>query len=304
MQLVNTEAPDSTEPSDDGLAAFVSARPRLIGIAYRMLSSMAEAEDIVQDVWLRWQSTDRSTVRDSTGFLVTVAMRLAINRVKSVKVHREAYIGTWLPEPVDTSADPAFGAERAEALQLAVLMLLERLSPTERAAYVLREAFNYEYARIAEIIRVSEVNCRQLLTRARKHVAEGRGASVGAAEQRRLLEAFVQAAQKGDVAALEELFSADVVSYSDGGGVVRAARHPIEGRARVAAALASFASFYWTGVALAWGEANGQPSLFVLRGGTVVGVLAIAASTQGIERLLWVMRPSKLGAVVRPPAQL
>jgi RNA polymerase sigma-70 factor (TIGR02957 family) len=304
MQLADTEAPDSTETSDDGLAAFVSARPRLMGIAYRMLSSVAEAEDIVQDVWLRWQSTDRSTVHDSTGFLVTVAMRLAINRVKSVKVRREAYIGTWLPEPVDTSTDPAFGAERAEALELAVLMLLERLSPTERAAYVLREAFNYEYARIAEIIRVSEVNCRQLLTRARKHVAEGRGASVGPVEQRRLLEAFVHAAQKGDVAALEALFSADVISYSDGGGVVRAARRPVEGRARVATALASFASFYWTGVALGWGEANGQPSLVVSRGGTVVGVLAIGASNRGIERLLWLMRPSKLGAVVRPFAQL
>jgi len=304
MQRANTEAPDSTEPRDDGLAAFVSARPRLMGIAYRMLSSVAEAEDIVQDVWLHDVFGLGHAVLDSTGFLVTATTRLAINRVKSVKVHREAYVGTWLPEPVDTSADPALGAERGEALELAVLMLLERLSPTERAAYVLREAFNYEYARIAEIIRVSEVNCRQLLTRARKHVAEGRGASVGPAEQRRLLEAFVQAAQKGDVAALENLFSADVISYSDGGGVVRASRRPVEGRARVAAALAAFASFYWTGVVLAWGEANGQPSLFVSRGGIVVGILVIVASSRGIEQLLWVMRPSKLSAVVRPFAQL
>src|SRR3954469_16919641 len=200
MQLAKTEAPDPTEASDDGLAAFVSARPRLMGIAYRMLSSIAEAEDVVQDVWLRWQSTDRSAVRDSTGFLVTVAMRLAINRVKSVKVHREAYIGTWLPEPVDTSADPAFGAERGEALELAVLMLMERLSPTERAAYVLREAFDYPYPQIAEILRTSEPAARQLVSRARKHVSGGgRRSPAAAPAQRELLTTFIEAARSGDL---------------------------------------------------------------------------------------------------------
>jgi RNA polymerase sigma factor (sigma-70 family) len=216
--------PRPRDPTADGLVVFVKVRHRLFGIAYRMLGSAAEAEDVVQDAWLRWQTADRSVVRDAAAFLVTVTTRLAINRAKSASSRREAYVGPWLPEPVDTSADPALGAERGEALGFAVLLLLEKLSPTERAAYVLREAFNYEYSQIAEIIRASEVNCRQLVTRARKHVAEGRRAPVGPAQQRRLLEAFVGAAETGDLAALECLFASDVVSFSDGGGPVRAAR--------------------------------------------------------------------------------
>jgi DNA-directed RNA polymerase specialized sigma24 family protein len=143
-----------TGVADDGLSAFVSVRPRLFGIAYRMLGSAAEAEDIVQDVWVRWQTADRSVVRDIAAFLATTT--------------------PWLPEPVDTSADPTLGAERGEALQFAVLVLLEKLSPIERAAYVLREAFDYPYREIAGILRLEEANTRQLVTRAKQHVAQGR----------------------------------------------------------------------------------------------------------------------------------
>ena len=132
-----------TSTHDDGLSAFMSVRPRLFGIAYRMLGSAAEAEDIVQDVWVRWQTADRSLVRDAAAFLVTTATRLAINVMQSARSRRETYVGTWLPEPVDTSADPGLGAERGEALECGVLLLLEKLSPTERAAYILREAFDY-----------------------------------------------------------------------------------------------------------------------------------------------------------------
>ena len=132
-----------TSTCDDGLSAFLSVRPRLFGIAYRMLGSAAEAEDIVQDVWVRWQTADRSVVRDAAAFLVTTATRLAINVMQSARSRRETYVGPWLPEPVDTSADPGLGAERGEALELGVLVLLEKLSPTERAAYILREAFDY-----------------------------------------------------------------------------------------------------------------------------------------------------------------
>ncbi|HEV2732940.1 MAG TPA: sigma-70 family RNA polymerase sigma factor [Terriglobales bacterium] len=212
-----------TPPPDDGLLAFVPVRPRLFGIAYRMLGSAAEAEDVVQDVWMRWQSTNRNVVENPPAFLATTTTRLCINLAQSAHSRRESYIGTWLPEPVDTSADPGIGAERGEALKLAVLLLLEKLSPTERAAYVLREAFDYSYEQIASILQMEEANVRQLVSRARKHIEDGRRTSVSSNEQRRFLEAFITAAQKGDMAALEGLFTEDVVSYSDGGGLMRAA---------------------------------------------------------------------------------
>jgi RNA polymerase sigma factor (sigma-70 family) len=220
---------------DDALSAFVSVRPRLFGIAYRIVASGAEAENIVQDVWLRWQTTDRSMILDAPAFLATITTRLAINLAQSARSRHETYIGTWLPEPVDTSDDPYLGAERGEALECAVLLLLEKLSPTERAAYVLREAFDYSYQGIADVLKLTEANIRQLVSRARKHITDGRRATVTAAEQRRLLVAFIDAAQTGDTAALEELFAADIVFYSDGSGVGRAARS----RFRVVRALRS-----------------------------------------------------------------
>jgi RNA polymerase sigma factor (sigma-70 family) len=188
---------------DDALMAFVEARPRLFGIAYRMLGSVSEAEDIVQDVWLRWQAADRRAVLEPGAFLATITTRLAINLAQSARSRHESYVGTWLPEPVDTRDDPHLGAERSEALELAVLLLLEKLTPTERAAYVLREAFDYPYEKIAEIVQSTEENTRQLVSRARKHISNGRRASVSIDEQRRLLTAFVKAAQVGDPAGLE-----------------------------------------------------------------------------------------------------
>src|SRR5262250_1956831 len=191
--------PDAVE-YDGGLSAFFQARPRLFGIAYRMFGSVAEAEDIVQDVWLRWQTANRSVVENPAAFLATTTTRLCINAAQSAHSRRETYVGPWLPEPVDTSADPTLGADRGEALELAVLVLLERLAPPERAAYVLREALNSPYKEIAERLRVEEANARQLVTRARQHVADGRRARVSNADQRRLLDAFIAAAQTGDVA--------------------------------------------------------------------------------------------------------
>jgi RNA polymerase sigma factor (sigma-70 family) len=188
---------------DDGLSPFMSARPRLFGIAYRMLGSAAEAEDIVQDVWVRWQMTDRTLVRDAAAFLATTTTRLAINVMQSARSRRETYVGPWLPEPVDTSADPGLGAERGEGLEAGILLLLEKLSPTERAAYILREAFDYPYRDIANVLRLEEANVRQVVTRARQHVANGRRMPASSAEQRRLLDAFIAAAQNGDVAGLE-----------------------------------------------------------------------------------------------------
>jgi RNA polymerase sigma-70 factor (TIGR02957 family) len=282
---------------EDGLSAFAAVRPRLFGIAYRMLGSAAEAEDIVQDVWLRWQCANRSEVENPSAFLATTATRLCINVAQSAQSRRETYIGPWLPEPIDTSSDPGLGAERGEALKLAVLVLLEKLSPTERAAYILREAFDYSYREIADILQMEEANARQLVSRARKHIADGRRAPVSSAEHRRLLEAFIGAAQMGDMAGLEGLFAEDVVSYSDGGGLVRAARVPVSGRGRVATFIAAFASHFWNGVTIAWIETNGQAAALISRDGVPVGLAAIDASTQGIDQIMWIMRPSKLAAV-------
>ena len=192
-----------TATYDDGLAAFMSVRPRLFGIAYRMLGSTAEAEDVVQDVWVRWQTADRSVVRDATAFLVTTTTRLAINVMQSARSRRETYVGPWLPEPVDASADPELGAEHGEGLEAGILLLLEKLSPTERAAYILREAFDYTYRDIANALRLAEANARQVVTRARQHVADDRKMPANSTEQRRLFEAFIAAAQNGDVASLE-----------------------------------------------------------------------------------------------------
>jgi RNA polymerase sigma-70 factor (ECF subfamily) len=287
---------DAGPPHDDGLSDFFDARPRLFGIAYRMLGSATEAEDLLQEVWLRWQGVDRRKVENARAFLVTTTTRLAINVARSARSRRETYVGPWLPEPVDTSSDTSLGAERGEALELAVLVMLEKLSPKERAAYILREAFSYAYAQIASIIRLSEPNTRQLVTRARKHLAAGRRAPVEPAEQRRLLHAFMAAAQLGDVATLEGLFASDVVSYSDGGGFMRAAQKPIVGRERVVRFMQALAVRYWKGVTVAPVEANGQCCFALSRRGVVCALMTINASTQGIDQLMWMMRPSKIRA--------
>jgi RNA polymerase sigma-70 factor (ECF subfamily) len=265
-----------------------------------MLGSAAEAEDIVQDAWLRWQGTDRSAVVDPPAFLATATIRLAITFAQSAHSRRETYIGPWLPEPIDTSGDPRVGAERAEALELAVLLLLEKLSPTERAAYILREAFDYPYDQIAHTIRSTATNARQLVTRARKHISDGRRKTVSSSEQKRLLSAFIVASQKGDLPALEKLFASEVVSYADGGGALHVARHPVEGRARVANYFASVGAFMGNGVTIELMETNGQTSALVLRNGAVTALATIEASQEGIFRILLMMRPSKLKAIAGP----
>lgn len=192
---------------DDGLTVFLHVRSRLLSIASRVLGGAAEAEDIVQDVWVRWQTADRSLVRNAAAFLATTAMHLAINVMQSARSRREVYAGPRLPERPDVSGDPCVGAERGEALACGVVVLLERLTPTERAAYVLREAFDYAYRDIAKILRLEEGNARQLVTRARQHVATGRKRPANSAEHRRLLDAFIRAVRIGDAASLERLCS-------------------------------------------------------------------------------------------------
>jgi len=298
-------AVETADPADldDALAVFGALRPRLFGIAYRMLGSVSEAEDLVQDVWLRWQTTDRSVVVNPGAFLSTAITRLAINASQSARARRETYVGPWLPEPVDTSADPYLGAEREEALGFAMLLLLERLSPHERAAYVLREAFDYPYQQIAVILESTEPAVRQLVSRARKHLSDGKRRPTEGAEQRHLLEAFVAAARTGDLAALERLLAQDVTSVSDGGGVVRASRVPVVGRTRVAKYHRAFAGRFWTGVEVEWGTANGQ-SVALLRGQDgIFAVLALLVAEGRVSRVLWMMNPSKIAALVAAPAR-
>jgi RNA polymerase sigma-70 factor (ECF subfamily) len=291
---------EAAEDLEAAAAIFTSLRPRLFGIAYRMLSSASEAEDLVQEVWLRWQTTDRSEVENPAAFLATAMTRLAINELQSARVRRETYVGPWLPEPVDTSADPYLGAERGEALEFAALLLMERLTPNERAAYVLREAFDYPYAQIADILQLSEPAVRQLVSRARKHMAGERRTRASAAAQRELLTSFITAARSGDMTALERLFAPDVTSLSDGNGAARVSRRPVVGVVRVAKYITAISTWFWDGMDVRWVTANGQTSAVLVRNGNVFGVLTVTVSAEGIDRLLWMVNPEKITAVPVP----
>ncbi|MFF4961689.1 sigma-70 family RNA polymerase sigma factor [Streptomyces sp. NPDC001222] len=287
-------SPTPRDDLDEAVSVFVQHRRRLFGIAYRILGSVVEAEDVVQEVWLRWQKTDRSVVANPAAFLSSTTTRLAINVAQSARVRRETYVGPWLPEPIDTSSDPEVGAQRAEALELALLLVLEKLTPTERAAYVLREAFDYSYAEIAGILELSPVNVRKIVSRARRHLLDEQRESVDAAEHRRLLNVFVAAAQTGDVAALEALLAPDCVSLADGNGVRGCARVPVLGRARVAR-LSAFGLF-WRGAEGRLVAANGGTGAVISQDGRPIAFMTLAASKDGIYKLMWVMSPGKIAA--------
>ncbi|MGY5101496.1 RNA polymerase sigma factor SigJ [Streptomyces sp. 900105245] len=299
---------DERQPlTDDSLRAAAEAferlRPRLFGIAYRVLGSVSEAEDVVQDVWVRWQGTDRGAVLDPGAYLAKAATRLAVNVARSARVRREAYVGPWLPEPVDTSVDPQVGAERGEALELAVLLVLQRLNPVERAAYVLREAFAYAYDEIAGILELSQANTRQIVSRARKRLAAERRAPVDSAQHRRLLDAFVAAARHGDVAALEDVLSADVVAYADGNGMRGVARLRVGGAPRVAR-VSAFARKFFPRAVYGVVEANGRPAVLLVQDGAAVALVSVTVGPDGIDGLYWVLAPDKLRAYERSTHRL
>ena len=210
-----------TAEHDDGLSVFVRVRPRLFAVAYQMVGGATQAEDVLQEVWVRWQCTDRGVVENPTAFLTTTTIRLCINLLRSTRSRREIYFETSLPDPVDTtSCDPERVVERSEALTSAVLEILEKLSRTERAAYILREAFDYSYREIANLLEMEEANTRQLVSRARKHIFENRRRCVGSGEHRRFLEVFLSAARGGDMSALEGLLTQDGISSSVEGAVI------------------------------------------------------------------------------------
>src|SRR5262245_30273224 len=209
--LTATQFPSSTTDAaglDDAVVEFGEVRPRLLGIAYRILGNWADAEDIVQDAWVRWQTCDRSVVRNPTALLVTTTTRLALNAAQSARARRETCAGDSLPEPVDAGDSPAVEVERSEALHQGIGLVLQRLAPTERDAYVLREAFDYPYPRIATLLRTSEANARKLASRAGKHMSIAQARPAVVAEQRRLVNAFSVAARQGDLRDLEDLFAA------------------------------------------------------------------------------------------------
>lgn len=281
---------------------FERLRPRLLGIAYRMLGSRAEAEDVVQDAWLR---LERAGGVDSVeGFLITATTRLAIDQLRSARVRRESYVGPWLPEPIvaaaalDSPARPDAAAERAELLSLGLLRVLEQLEPVERAVFLLREAFGYSFAEIARAVQRSEGHCRQIAVRARERVHRERPKlEPDPVEHARLLEAFLRATGAGDVARLEALLTRDVVVLSDSGGRVPAARNPIHGPnavARFAIGLARMRD-EWTeieGVLV-----NGVPGVVVRRPGPDVSVLTLDVEEGRIRTIYIVRNPEKLSSL-------
>ncbi|MGN6662761.1 MAG: RNA polymerase sigma factor SigJ [Solirubrobacterales bacterium] len=216
--------------------AFAACRPRLLGIAYGLLGELTEAEDVVQDAWLRWERADRHAIRNAEAFLVTVTTRLALDRLRSARARREVYVGPWLPEPLVTDPEtPETKAIEAEQLSLALLGALERLNPVERAVLVLRDVFDLEYAEIADVLEKTPANVRQIAKRAREHAGDpSRRRNVDEEERERLATAFLTAAVSGDVEAIRDLLAADAIMYTDGGGVVTAARKPIYGADKIA----------------------------------------------------------------------
>jgi RNA polymerase sigma-70 factor, ECF subfamily len=209
-RMVITEAtrPSAATVSEADVEAFHTVRPRLFGIAYRIVGSAAEADDVVQDAWIRWQETDRDAVRDAPAFLATATTRLAINVIQSARARRESHVGASVPNAIDAGADPALRVERREALEQGALVLLEKLSPVERAAYVLREAFDYPHRQIARLLGLTDANARQLVTRARMNLSSDRRRRVGAEDHERLVKVLVYAADTGDLAQLEQFLVA------------------------------------------------------------------------------------------------
>ncbi|MFE1885284.1 RNA polymerase sigma-70 factor [Streptomyces diastatochromogenes] len=282
---------------------FESHRPRLFGLAYRLLGSAQEAEDAVQDAYLRLSGADRAGIEHLGAWLAKTVTNLCLNRLTSARVRREEYVGTWLPEPVVTSdgtLGPLESAEVREQVSMAMLVLLERLTPTERAVFVLREAFGYGHREIADVLDLSEANCRQLYRRAVGRVAAPESRFEPAPERREeLVTSFVTAAREGDLAGLEKLLAADVTWWSDGGGKVKAALRPIEGREKVVRFLVGISQRFATGLDLAVVEVNGAGAMAAWAGDTLIGVFGFEPRGGRIAQVRAVMNPDKLEYVRR-----
>ncbi|MEV0176236.1 RNA polymerase sigma-70 factor [Streptomyces sp. NPDC050803] len=286
---------------------FERHRPRLFGLAYRMLGSAEEAEDTVQDAYLRFSGADRTAIERPGAWLAKVVTNLCLTRLTSARARREQYAGPWLPEPVVTSdgtLGPLESAEQRDAVSMAMLVLLERLTPTERAVYVLREAFAYGHREIAEVLELTEANCRQLYRRAVLRVGDPESRFEPAPErQDELVRAFVTAAREGDLAGLEKLLAADVTWWGDGGGKVTAARRPILGREKVLRFLVGTGQRFLVGVDFTAVEVNGAVALAAWDGDRLVGVVAFEVRDGLVAHARAVVNPDKLGFMGRQLAR-
>jgi len=282
---------------------FQAHRPRLFGVAYRMLGSASDAEDVVQDAWLRYSSAQPADLRSPAAYLTTIVTRLCLDRLKSARTAREEYVGPWLPEPLVTDQTP--GPERtvalAESVTLAFMVLLETLSPEERAVFLLREVFDHEYDEIAGMLDTSPANCRQLFHRAKARIADRRPRFRDAAgEKRPLISRFVAALREGDAAELTRVLAEDVGFWSDGGGKVLAARRPVFGREPVAVMLAGFkrtasaAGVDLHSVTLDIADVNGEPAMIMRVAGRLDSVYAFTVKDDVIAAIRVVRNPDKL----------
>ncbi|MFF7340039.1 RNA polymerase sigma-70 factor [Streptomyces sp. NPDC008163] len=283
---------------DPATEAFVAHRNLLFTVAYEMLGSAADAEDVLQESWLSWAGIDQATVRDARAFLVRVTTRQALTRLRTLRRRKESYVGPWLPEPLLTAPDVAEDVELADSVSMAMLLVLETLGPTERAVFVLREVFGLDHTEIAEAVGKSPAAVRQIAHRARAHVAARRPrVSVTPEQARTVLAAFRQAVETGDLDDLLGLIAPDVVLLTDGGGVVRAALEPVVGAATVAGVLARI-----TGASLSPALVNGHPALIVRTDEGIGTVLAIRLEGGLITGLYAVRNPEKLARVDRETA--
>jgi RNA polymerase sigma-70 factor (ECF subfamily) len=281
--------------ADPATEAFLAHRNLLFTVAYEMLGSAADAEDVLQETWLRWAGVDLGTVRDQRAYLVRITTRQALSRLRTLGRRKESYVGPWLPEPLLTAPDVAEDIELADSVSMAMLLVLETLTPAERAVFVLREVFDVDYDEIAGAVGKTPAAVRQIAHRAREHVAARRPRGpVSAAETRDALEAFQRAAETGDLQRLLDILAPDVVFLGDGGGVVQAARVPIVGAGKVARVLAiGLRTIAATG-SLEPAQVNGYPALILRLNGEVDTVIAVRIDDGLITGLYAVRNPEKL----------
>jgi RNA polymerase sigma-70 factor (TIGR02957 family) len=276
--------------------AFARHRGLLFTVAYEMLGSATDAEDVVQETWLRWADVDRAEVRDHRAYLVRIVTRQALNRLRTLARRREDYVGEWLPEPVLTSPDVAADVELAESVSIAMLTVLETLGPAERAVFVLREVFDTPYEEIAEAVGKSPAAVRQIAHRARDHVAARRPRmAVTTAEQQEAVDRFLAAARLGDLQGLLDVLAPDVVLVADGGGLVAAARRPIEGAERVAGLLITGLRSLDFDAKAIW--LNGSPAARIDIGGEVDTAVSVTVENGKITRIYAIRNPQKLAGL-------
>lgn len=282
---------------------FVKHRRLLFTVAYEMLGSASDAEDVVQETWLKWRGVDQAEIRDPRAFLVRIVTRSALDQVRTVARRREDYVGPWLPEPVLTSPDVAEDVELAESLSMAMLLVLETLTPTQRAVFVLREVFGLEYDELAEAVGKSPAAVRQIARRARTHVAARRPRGVvSPAETRSALEAFQRALATGDLQDLVDILAPDVVMLGDGGRVKQALPQPVMGAAKVARLLTAGLTSWGSVMTADLAEVNGSPALIVRINGEIDSVVSMRVEDGLVSGIYAVRNPDKLSWMMRESA--